>query len=438
MDTSTAPIGERRLKAILDHIVRCGDTVETDYLEAKSNIDLSTGLGLAKVAKFILGTANRTPAKAQRHFRGHAVMVLGAEACVAPGVATGCESHELADKLAKYLGRQGPTFELARVPVSHEREVLFVIVDPPESGQPGFPCHRDFNPDDKSDTKNALRNGALYIRAASSTRVARAVEVEALFLRSISDISKNVDLTIEIVSKPTRVSGTDEFLDNAIAWAAGEYRTRASKTTTTSPAWSLSAVKSIPNRSPEQIQAQIDIFEADARRRWPHQLEYLLGCAVDGLGISITNKVGSWLSKPRIDLTFHGCYGVAWRDRRYMDLDEVTPLIDPPRTPFDYLHSTFRSDLRVHQPANPVSWRNIGDTLVVTVALSELRPGVPWVSDNDDVVAVSRSLHSEQVQVTWIATVEGGGEQYTGELQVPTASIIGTYELYEMEAGIED
>ena len=33
----------------------------------------------ATVAKFLLGAANRMPEDAQRHFRGHAVLVIGAE-----------------------------------------------------------------------------------------------------------------------------------------------------------------------------------------------------------------------------------------------------------------------------------------------------------------------------------------------------------------------
>ena len=78
--TDLIPLGERALRGILDHVVAVGDEAETTHLEVKSSLDLSSKAGVAKVAKFLLGSANRRPNEAARHFHGYAVLVIGAAA----------------------------------------------------------------------------------------------------------------------------------------------------------------------------------------------------------------------------------------------------------------------------------------------------------------------------------------------------------------------
>jgi hypothetical protein len=141
MDTSGVPLGERALRDILDHVVAVGDEAESHYLEAKSGIDLAKSAGVAKVAKFLLGSANRLPRDAARHFQGYAVLVIGVGKGQADGIVRGTEPHELEERLRPYLGTQFPAFELGRITVSPDREVLFVIAQPPRDGQIIFPCH---------------------------------------------------------------------------------------------------------------------------------------------------------------------------------------------------------------------------------------------------------------------------------------------------------
>src|SRR5690625_7912547 len=96
MDTDFAPTGEARLRQILDAVVAEGDAAEHLGLEAKSDIDPSKkGVGIAKIAKFILGTSNRMPEVAAGHFKGYGGMVIGAEEASAPAIRKGDESHEL-------------------------------------------------------------------------------------------------------------------------------------------------------------------------------------------------------------------------------------------------------------------------------------------------------------------------------------------------------
>lgn len=86
LDTAIVPLGERALRSILDHVNAVGDEAETTYLEVKSALDLTSKAATAKVAKFLLGAANRRPHEAARHFRGYAVLVIGAQKDGVPGM----------------------------------------------------------------------------------------------------------------------------------------------------------------------------------------------------------------------------------------------------------------------------------------------------------------------------------------------------------------
>jgi len=167
MDTSIVPLGERAQRTILDHVVAVGDEAEARFLEAKSSLDLTTTADVVTVAKFLLGSANRRPEDAMRHFEGHAVLVIGAAKGSAAGVPRGVEPHELEDRLRPYLGPQFPGFEFGRIPVADEREVLFVVALPPRDGQSIFPCHKDYQGTRGEDTIERNRRYRCWNRPAS-------------------------------------------------------------------------------------------------------------------------------------------------------------------------------------------------------------------------------------------------------------------------------
>ena len=211
LDTSAVPLGERALRQILDHVVAVGDEAETTYLEVKSELDLSSKLGVAKVAKFLLGAANRRPTEAAHHFHGYAVLVIGAQKSSATGVPRGVEAHELEDRLQPYLGSQFPPFEFGRISVNADREVLFVIAQPPQDGQTIFACHKNFHPDDRRDN---LDDGAVYVRGASNTRPARAGEIQTLVERARGGGKPPIDLDVRILGSISRVGRVDQMLED--------------------------------------------------------------------------------------------------------------------------------------------------------------------------------------------------------------------------------
>jgi hypothetical protein len=210
LDTGVIPLGERALQSVLDHVLAVGDEAETSYLEVKSSLDMRSKTTAAKIAKFLLGAANRPPKEAARHFHGYAVLVIGAQKGAAPGVPRGTEAHELEDRLRVYLGPQFPAFEFGRLGIDAEREVLFIVAQPPQQGQSIFPCHKSFQGEDRSDN---LDDGAIYVRGVSNTRPARAGEVLALVERARGGGKPPIELEVEVLGPICRVDRLGEVLE---------------------------------------------------------------------------------------------------------------------------------------------------------------------------------------------------------------------------------
>lgn len=108
-----------------------GDLAETGALEAKSTIDLTKKLGVAKVAQFILGASNRQPTAAQRYFGGHAVLVLGVAVGEEPGLpGKAIKAHDLANALKLYLGAAEKRWDLHHVPsTATGQDVVGIVIE---------------------------------------------------------------------------------------------------------------------------------------------------------------------------------------------------------------------------------------------------------------------------------------------------------------------
>ena len=77
LDISRAPRGVLAAQRLVAAVAEQGDLAERHYLELKSELDLSTKKDKEKIAKFILGAANRMPDVAATAFEGYGVMIIG-------------------------------------------------------------------------------------------------------------------------------------------------------------------------------------------------------------------------------------------------------------------------------------------------------------------------------------------------------------------------
>lgn len=426
-DTDALPLGERSLRRILDHVLAVGDEAETTYLEIKSSLDLGTKAGVAKVAKFLLGAANRRPQEAERHFRGYAVLVIGAAKVASPGVPRGTEAHELEDRLRPYLGPQFPAFEFGRIGVDDAREALFIIAQPPQDGQPIFPCHKTFQSDDRRDS---LEDGAVYVRGTSNTRPARAGEIQALVERARGSRKPPIDLEVAILGSVGRVGRVDEVLDGLYEIEEEEFSKQPETTQNSFASTSIQLASSIfGSPEPRSVSERAERLDSWRRARDTHMAtsrEHFLGVALPGAGIRIVSR-DRFVAKPHLIVTFHDCEAVEFRDADDADFEKVVePIV---RQPSRYVLGSDFSDYRIRPRDYPVSWTNQGHDVEVTLTPDSFRPNVPWTSNLDDYVLLSLDPGASSVTVTWVLTEDGNDAVTRGELTVPPGDLIDAGDL---------
>lgn len=172
---------------LVEAVTRADPSNESTWIEWKSTLDLGDKSGHYHVAKHVLGFANRTVATARTHVGGHAYMIVGAE----PGGVEGIEAVDpavLRSKIIRYVGaavRWRP--ELISV---QGKQVLMVVVDPPEAGDPIHPVRHQLDKHEK---------GRILVRRAGSTDPADDFEVDQLVQR-VRTGEGGLEITIEPLS----------------------------------------------------------------------------------------------------------------------------------------------------------------------------------------------------------------------------------------------
>ena len=431
LDTNIVPLGERSWRRIIEYIEAVGDEAETPYLEVKSSLDLNSRSGIAKIAKFLLGTANRLPHEASRHFNGYAVLVIGAQKDSSLGIPRGVEAHDLENKLHPYLGSQFPIFEFGRVNIDSKNEVLFIISQPPQDGQSIFPCHRDFQGERKQDN---LEDGAVYIRGKSNTRRARAGEILALVERARSESKPLIDLDIEIIGFVHKVQPLENFLEKLYEMEEKNFNLRQepnnAKESSLIPFDSIvPSLQLVGNSKKPSSEVQENALKEWLKNK-PENIkkgrEYILGVRLPGTGIRIISH-NRCITKPHLSLIFHDCEVVDYLEEDALDYKKIVKPIMRKQHPYGINDPSFFPNFT---PAGyPVYWQNGGIGAKILLTPDSFRPNEPWEANSDDYVLISRNPNAKSIQVTWTLTEEGNDKVTTGEFQIPTTRVIAIKEL---------
>ncbi|MFF5728054.1 hypothetical protein [[Kitasatospora] papulosa] len=429
LDTSVIPLGERALRGVLRHVVAVGDEAETTYLEVKSPLDMNSKATAAKVAKFLLGAANRRPGEAARYFHGYAVLVIGVQTDGALGVLRGTEAHELEDRLRPYLGPQFPAFEFGRIGIDSDHEVLFVIAQPPEDGQTIFPCHKSYQSDDRRDS---LEDGAIYVRGTSNTRPARSGEVLALVERVRRGGRPPISLEVQLLGPICRVDRVDEILESLRCYEEEQFSKQPTPAEDTVGSTLLVLPSSVfGNPKPLSIEDREQALAAWQSKKAEHIArgrEHFLGVGMPGAGVQVVSR-DRFVSKPHLILTFHNCEVLDYLDPNDAEFEKVVEPVLGPHEPFlaSFDHSTIRPLPRGY----PVTWSTHGEHAEVVLTPESFRPNVLWTSDQDDYVIIARDPHASSVEVSWELTEDGNDAVTRGEFRVPTDPLVDAADLFK-------
>jgi hypothetical protein len=387
-------------------------------LELKSAQLLENKNGWGRVARFMLGAANRDPAAASRYLEGRAVLILGVEDDKTVTGVGDIDPAHVQDGTGKYLDVDGPRWELRRVPVSgSDHSVAVIEVQPPELDKV-FVCQ---------DTGGGNRSGAVYVRRMGQTAEADYGEMKTRLQAAASARSIRADIEVELTGAAYSLAGMDELNDAYIEALMTEARMRHDGDN--AGRLGLASYSSLFGTGPDRLEAveRFDRWAVERRGDWPERRDTLVGLLGQGVGMTVSNKGSRVLEAPAVRITVRQARAVVWRDPAEDTLrHSAFPSSMASNEYLPYVGALDPVDLAGVSPLGyPLEWENTDpDSVTVEFQPSALRPGQPSKIDPDDYVLIAVDTHAERVIVEWSATFRDVEGVLRGEITLPVVPIL--------------
>lgn len=438
LNLTSIPTDDQGWRSLAEKLAKVDDTAERHFLELKSDVDLSAKEGRAKVAKFILGAANRSPQTARRHLGGHALMVLGVAKEALTGIP-GFEALELQAAVTKYIGEPGPQWDHREVKVADDRYVTFIVVDPPQVSSRPWLCRR---------TDGAgMKQGDVYLRVDGATRPATPEEF-MIMIDEAKESRPKTELGVEIVGSACAFRCDVEILDQYIAQIEDALVSELPKPKPFSASASqasdfgaylatqgirdFAASMSTPeSRTEAQYLAEIQQWKKDCRNAWPKMLRKLAAVVLPSAHVKITNLSATYLENVNCKIHIEGPI-IAIRNKDSKNFSPISKLPDPPRKWGPVMRSLVPQfpDARYMTSSSPadrifdvVSFKN-GNSVDLSFIVSELPPEEVYDSPDDEIVLILDADPGEvpELHATWKITAKGHHQSYRGDVVVQVES----------------
>ena len=218
---------------------------ENEWIEWKSDLDFSVKETYFTLARHIIGMSNRRVDEAGRFVEGFGYLLVGVEPGNRCGIAP-VDPADLRGGIAPYLGPLGPRWT-ARYDTIDGPQVLIIIVNPPQYGDPLHALYREFG----NNKVGNYRLGEIFVRKLGSTERADPGDLDYLAERRIAS--------------PTRRARTPRSADSG-----GQARHRAKKPAKPSrgpeEATTIRAAPRVVKEAPSSQQPRIEVTAADVAR----------------------------------------------------------------------------------------------------------------------------------------------------------------------------
>lgn len=410
MDLTRLPTGARAWAELVAWAAASDDRLERYFLELKSDVDLNSKRGQHKVAKFVLGAANRDAVQAARRLGGHAVMLIG----VSPGAASGVpgfEARDLQREVERFTGIGGPVWDYERIPVEGGRDVIAIVVDPP-TGEV-WPCLAD---------GVDMHDGDVYVRKDGSTQKATGPELRAMLSRQPNSDVSLPEVDVEVIGEALSlrfdeddirrwVEATAHGMLGALGHGGGPYET---------------VLRSFARerRSEDEFRREVQMWRDQALGDPAHGLESYATQITRGIAIRVRNHSRVSLRDVLIEIEFtEPVRAIEWQgqDKESLRLFPDRPLEWGMDTAFlAPVHlAAVRGLARVNRDGG------IGIELKIpaqlSVSLSILRPEQTYVTSDSEVILVLLGSSSVDGPIagSWSLTAGDVNDVRRGSLAVP-------------------
>lgn len=452
--------------SLIATVAELGDLAERHYLELKSSLDLSQKKDKEKIAKFILGAANRMPDVAQSAFEGVAVMVVGAAKGQVEGIPP-VEMMDISKVVQKFLGANGPRWDVLWVPIEDStNQVLVVLVDPPVVGQGPFPCraHGD-----------SLTDGRVYIRAEGETREASSDELDLLIERGKTASRLDLDFSVEVLGQIAAVecddtstmekylAGTRVELLGALPKKKPEVEAKAE------PQRGIASLGSIysatdwiadealrvnsflmepEDRTEKEYRAEIEAWETQVRDSWASAKARIAAGILQPSIVRVTNNTSIFLHDVELKLHLEGdISGHDWVEIESILTASTLELPTAPRQwgpkerrPLGLAHDlSWVSQIGNTSALMPssISYEN-GGSVHLTVNIGDFRPRGVFESEDKELVLLVDDKEMKIIHGTWEITASGHNEVFSGEIDLPVEDAKDVTELAQFILGVDN
>lgn len=439
LDISRAPRGVLAAQQLVTNVAAIGDFAERHYLELKSTLDLSTKRDKEKIAKFILGAANRMPDVASTAFEGYGVMVIGVSKDLILGIPT-VEMMDISKVVQNYVGAGGPLWDILWIPVEESiNQVLVIIVDPPRLGQGPFACRA---------SGESLTDGRIYIRVEGETREARAEEVDLLVRRGTVAAPVEVDFAVEVWGEVAHVGAdatatVEEYIGGVRRRLLSALPDKPSEAPQATQALSaaashqfsrehisnlLSGMSSPEKRTESDYRLSIDRWEEQFREGWVNALPLIAASQLRAAFVRVSNRSTTFFHGVEIKLHLAGdIFAYDYRDPDYNDRFNDLKLPLPPRKwgpiqsimgapSFANMGTLYTPSAQTYIPPS-VSYRN-GGSVDLQLNVGELRPRGMYESEDEELVLIVDDKSLSSIDGTWELTARGHDMVFSGEITV--------------------
>ncbi|XVA03369.1 hypothetical protein ACQ86I_06440 [Prescottella equi] len=232
-----------------------------------------------------------------------------------------------------------------------------------------------------------------------------------------------IAVELDIIGSARRFVGGGEVLDWWLEHAAEKERQRHARSRQEHAENPISALRlqwMQPAPTPlteTEIEERIERWERRVRQAWPESEDHLAATAWPGLRFRLRNTGQVFLNDVQVIITIEGVRGLQSLHRdRFEQAKLLLPVIPARRDPYAGVDPSFYDDLRIAD--YPVTWKNLDDSVEITLDLRHLRPHPVWESEADDIVLFhGGDTGIGEVAARWTVTAQGYGKVYEGEVR---------------------
>lgn len=419
MDRALRTSDERA--ALVDAITRLTQHDETNYLELKSSLDLTSTEARVKIAKAVLGFSNRPVDVAARQFEGCAYVVVGADHDGLHGIQE-VDVATLEQSLAPYIGTGGdaPRWAAQFSRISGP-SVLVVSVEAPTAGQRARTLRKKFA---------NFEPGTIFVRGQAKTEVATPDEIRMLEDRYASAIrDPRMDLEVEPIFDSRGLWRPQDVRDPALI--RGWLEARGKKAMHDAPARHAprsgplaGLAMSFPTGSMESRDAfakRVGEYLDECEEIFPraYARKFVLS-EHNKLSVRVTNPDTRTLAVVRFELAISASEGDAMH---VVPGDSKLPKVPEPNNyflqAFDVASNFDSYALEVAHRGRPgeVSVSRLTDGVRIAWTFGDLHPGQSEVGDEVTVLPFD-----EGVAARWVATATNREGRKIGSFRLATCT----------------